>query len=67
MFCILVQAKKDLMLRPTDGNRRRRRQHTRWTDEMQGTLMMNWCNILTAMQNRVQWRDLIYKAVENGK
>jgi hypothetical protein len=29
--------------------------------------MMNWRNILTAMQNRAQWSDLIYKAVDNSK
>jgi len=30
-------------------------------------MMMNWCNILTAKQNRVQRRDLIYKAMKNRK
>jgi hypothetical protein len=29
--------------------------------------MMNWHDILTATQKRMQWRDLIYMATENRK
>ena len=28
---------------------------------------MNWCNILTATQNSLQWRFLIYMAMKNMK
>jgi len=42
---------KDLMFGLTDGSSRRGRHRTRWTDEIQGTLTMNWHDILTAMQN----------------
>lgn len=57
IMCISHSMEKDLMLGLTDGYRRGK-QHTRWTDKIQGTLMMNWCGILTAMQNRFtrQWK-----------
>jgi hypothetical protein len=58
---------KDLMLGLTDGSRRRGRQQTKWTDEIQRTTMMNWHDTINATQNRTQSRDLIYKAMENRK
>jgi hypothetical protein len=57
---------KDLMLGPTDGSRRGI-QCTRRSEEIRGTLKMNWHDILAASQNREQWKHLIYKAVENRK
>lgn len=57
---------KDLVLGLTDGYRKGR-QCTTWTDEIRGALMMNWHDILTATQKRMQWRDLIYMATENRK
>jgi hypothetical protein len=56
----------DLMLGLTDTHRRPGRQWTRWTDEIQRTLTVNWHNIINATQDRRQWRDL-YKAVEDRK
>jgi hypothetical protein len=58
---------EELMLGLTDSNRRRARQWTKWTDEIRRTTMMNWHDTINATQNRMQWRDLIYKAVENRK
>lgn len=42
---------KYLMLELTDGNRRGI-QCARWSEETQGTLKMNWHEILAATQNR---------------
>jgi hypothetical protein len=36
-------------------------------DDIQGTLMLSWHDIIKATQNRRKWRDLIYKAIENRK
>jgi hypothetical protein len=60
-----VMSTSDLMFGLTDSNKRRGRQWTKWTDEMRRTLAMNWHDIINATQNRTQWSDLIYKAVEN--
>jgi hypothetical protein len=43
--------KKDLMLGLTDGSRRRGRQRTKWTDEIQRTMTMNWHDTINATQN----------------
>jgi hypothetical protein len=56
-----------LMLGLTDGSRRRGRQWAKWTDEIRRTMTMNWNDNINATQNRKQWGDLIYKAVENWK
>jgi len=45
---------KDLMFALTDGSKRRGRYRTRWKDEIQGTLTMNWHGILNATQNGTQ-------------
>ena len=58
---------KHLMLGLTDGSRRGGRQRTKWTDETRRTMTMNWHDTINATQNRTQWRDMIYKAVENRK
>jgi hypothetical protein len=58
---------KVMMLGLTDGSRRGGRQRTKWTDEIRRTITMNWHDTINATQNRMQWRDLIYKAVENRK
>jgi hypothetical protein len=55
------------MLGMTVGSIRRGRQRTKWTDETRRTMTMNWHDTINATQNRTQWMDLIYKAVENGK
>jgi hypothetical protein len=55
---------KDMMLKMTSGSRREI-QRTRCSDEIRGTIMKNWHDTLTAMQNKTQWRHLIYKAMEN--
>ena len=49
IMCTAHSMEKDLMLGQTNGCRRGR-QHTRWRDEIQGTMMMNWYDILTAIQ-----------------
>jgi hypothetical protein len=40
-----------------DGSKRRGRHRTRWTEEIQGTMMMNWHDILTATQNGTQMEE----------
>jgi hypothetical protein len=45
---------KVLMFGLTDGSSRSGRHRARWTDEMQGTLTMNWHDILTVIQNGTQ-------------
>jgi hypothetical protein len=57
---------KDLMLGLTDGSRRGI-QCAKCSEETQGTLKMNWHDILAATQNKARCKHLIYKAVENGK
>jgi hypothetical protein len=57
---------KGLMLGLTDGSRRGR-QRTKWTDEIRRTMTMNRHHTINAMQNRTQWSDIIYNAVENRK
>jgi hypothetical protein len=36
-------------------------------DEIESSLRMNWYDIVNATHNTTQWRDLIYRAVENRK
>jgi hypothetical protein len=55
------------MLGLTDGSRRRGRQRTKWTDEIRRTMTMNWHDTINATQNTTQWKDMIYKAMENRK
>jgi hypothetical protein len=55
------------MLELTDGSRKKGRQLIKWTDELRRTMTMNWHDTINATQNRTQWSDLIYKAVENIK
>jgi hypothetical protein len=57
---------KDLVLGLTDGSSRGI-QGTRWSEEIQGILKMNWHDILAATQNRAQCKHLIYKVMENRK
>jgi hypothetical protein len=57
---------KDVMLGLKDGSRRGI-QYARWSEEIQGTLKMNWHDILAATQNRAQCKNLIHKAVEKRK
>jgi len=52
--CTSDYVEKGLMSGLTDGSRRIGRHRTRWTDEIQGTLTMNWHGILTATQNGTQ-------------
>jgi hypothetical protein len=58
---------EDLMLGLTDGSRRRGSQRTKWTGETRRTMTMNWHDTINVTQSRTQWRDLMYKAVENRK
>jgi len=63
---MLDSLEKDMMLGLTDGSSRGI-QCARWSEEIQGTLKMNWHDILAAAQNRAQRKHLIYKVVDNRK
>ena len=52
---------KEMILGLTDGDGKLRKEVYR----MWGTVMMNWCNIWTATQNKVQWRAMICKAMKS--
>jgi hypothetical protein len=63
LICMSDSMEKDLMLGMTDGSKRGI-QCTRWSEEKQGTLKMNWHDILAATQNRAQCKHLIHKAMD---
>jgi len=66
IICMSDSMEKNLMLGLTYGSKRGIL-CARWSEEIQGTLKMNWHDILAATQNRAQCKHLIHKAMEKRK
>ena len=51
---------KTLMLRKTEGKRRRGQQRMRWVDSITDSMDVNWCKLQERVEDRRAWRATVH-------